>query len=141
MTLRFLLDTSTASEPAAALPDRGVVARIDRFSYTTAIASPVWHELRYGASRLKAGERRERIEGYLDRLRESVVVLPYDEHAACWHAAERARLDSIGKPAPYVDGQIAAVAATNDLTLVTKNVRDFRRFNDLRVEDWSTRTR
>lgn len=36
----------------------------------------------------------------------------------------------------YADGQIAATAAANDLTLVTRNVRDFAGFGGPRVESW-----
>lgn len=42
-------------------------------------------------------------------------------------AEERARLDKEGMPVPFVDGQIAAIAKSNDLILVTVNVRDFQR--------------
>jgi tRNA(fMet)-specific endonuclease VapC len=52
---------------------------------------------------------------------------------------ERARLEGLGKPAPYVDGQIAAIASINDLTLVTLNIKDFARFKDLAVETWTKR--
>ncbi|MDJ0713809.1 MAG: hypothetical protein QNJ54_06275 [Prochloraceae cyanobacterium] len=36
---------------------------------------------------------------------------------------------------PY-DLQIAAIALTHDLTLVTHNVREFNRVQDLNIEDW-----
>lgn len=65
-------------------------------------------------------------------------VLAYDERAAQWHARERARLTAIGKPPPFADGQIAAIATTNGLTLVTLNKSDFSLFADLAVEDWSS---
>ena len=52
---------------------------------------------------------------------------------------ERARLEGLGRPAPYVDGQIAAIALVNDLVLVTANVKDFARFKALEVENWSRR--
>jgi tRNA(fMet)-specific endonuclease VapC len=41
-----------------------------------------------------------------------------------------------GRVPPFVDGQIAAIAAVNGLTLVTRNVRDFRRFAGLPVVNW-----
>ena len=63
-------------------------------------------------------------------------VLDYTNTAAEWHARERARLVARGQTPPILDGQIAAVAAVNDLTLVTFNVRDFNRFEGLRVESW-----
>jgi len=52
------------------------------------------------------------------------------------HAAERARLAARGDTPPFADGQIAAIALANDLTLVTFNAADFRRFEDLRIEIW-----
>jgi tRNA(fMet)-specific endonuclease VapC len=38
-----------------------------------------------------------------------------------------------------VDGEIAAIACVNDLTLVTANAKDFTRFKDLDVENWAKR--
>ncbi len=63
--------------------------------------------------------------------------MPYDGRAAQWHAAERARLTRIGKTPPFADGQIAAVAVVNDLTLVTANAADFANFQDLRIQNWA----
>jgi predicted nucleic acid-binding protein len=34
------------------------------------------------------------------------------------------------------DGQVAAIAATSGLVLVTRNVEDFRWFTGLQVENW-----
>ena len=70
----------------------------------------------------------------------SFPILPYDEAAATWHGEERARLDALGRPAPFVDGQIAAIAHITGLVVATTNVRDFTRFKGLTVENWSTRT-
>ncbi|HZQ98784.1 MAG TPA: hypothetical protein VFC93_08205 [Chloroflexota bacterium] len=63
-------------------------------------------------------------------------ILPYDEAAAGWHAMERARLAAHGRTLPFVDGQIAAIAQTNNLVLVTANAADFRDFAGLTIEDW-----
>ena len=63
-------------------------------------------------------------------------VPPYDRRAAEWHAHKRARLVNESCTPPYVDGQIAAIAAVNGLTLVTHNVTDFVAFEGLTVEDW-----
>jgi len=53
-----------------------------------------------------------------------------------WHAVERARLAARGETPAFVDGQIAAIARVHDLTLVTFNVSDFRRFDGLAVVSW-----
>ena len=60
-----------------------------------------------------------------------------DEAAATWHGAERARLEALGRPAPFVDGQIAAIAKVHGLVLATTNDKDFARFKGLTVENWS----
>jgi tRNA(fMet)-specific endonuclease VapC len=65
-----------------------------------------------------------------------VRVLPYGERAARWHALERARLTAAGRPPPFLDGQIAAVAAVNDATVVSGNAAHFEPFEGLRVENW-----
>lgn len=138
MTLRYLLDTSVVSAPIAKIPDLDIVKRLDEQGYECAIAAPVWHELTYGCRRLPRGRRRTALETYLnDVVRASFPILPYDDAAATWHGHERARLEKLGRPAPYVDGQIAAIAHTSTLVVVTINTKDFSRFTDLKVENWS----
>jgi tRNA(fMet)-specific endonuclease VapC len=66
----------------------------------------------------------------------TIPVLVYDGQAAAWHAAERARLVSLGRTPSFADGQIAAVAYTNQLVLVTSNTIDYANFVDLTIEDW-----
>lgn len=138
MTLRYLLDTNIVSAPVSKTPDAAIVRRLETRGPECAIPAPVWHELTCGCRRLPAGKRRVALEAYLEEVvRESFPILPYDEGAAAWHGRERARLEALGRPAPYVDGQIAAIAQVNDLVLVTANARDFARFKDLKVEDWT----
>ena len=137
MTLRYLVDTSIVSAPVAKTPDPGVLEGLDKHGLECAIAAPVWYELTYGCRRLPKGKRRVALESYLEEIvRGSFPILPYDEVAAKWHGQERARLDAAGRPAPYVDGQIAAIAQVNGLVLVTANVRDFTCFRELKIENW-----
>ncbi len=142
MTLRYLLDTSIVSSPISKVPNAEIIKHLEEHGHECAVASPVWHELTYGCQRLPRGKRRDAIETYLqDVVLASFPVLAYDENAAHWHGIERARLDGLGKPAPFVDGQIAAVAYINELKLVTINVKDFARFKGVNVENWSKRRR
>jgi tRNA(fMet)-specific endonuclease VapC len=66
----------------------------------------------------------------------TLPILPYDERAAEWLAQERVRLEKAGKQVPVVDGQIASVAATNGIPVVTANLADFSIFKGLAVENW-----
>lgn len=90
----------------------------------------------YGTRRLPDGRRREALEVFVHALPARFPVLRYDERAAQWHARQRARLEREGVQRPFADGQIAATAATNELTLVTRNVGDFAGFSGIDVETW-----
>jgi tRNA(fMet)-specific endonuclease VapC len=135
---RFLLDTDVLSQVMLPRGDPGVLGRLQRDHVHCAVPSPVVHELTYGCERLAPGARRTRLEEF---VREAVCgalpVLPYDTAAASWHGRERARLERLGRTASAADGQIAAIAAVNDPTLVTMNVRHFEPFHGITVEDWS----
>ncbi|MDB4979837.1 MAG: putative nucleic acid-binding protein [Myxococcales bacterium] len=138
MSLQYLLDTSIVSNPIAKAPNPTVIERLEREGATCAIAAPVWHELVYGVRRLPAGARRLGLERYLEDVVEpSFPILPYDERAAAWHGRERARLERAGKTPPFVDGQIAAIAHAQGLTLVTTNGKDFASFRGVRLADWT----
>jgi len=66
-------------------------------------------------------------------------IIPYDRAAAHWHGTARAALEAQGRPPPFADGQIAAVAATRSLILVTRNTPDvepYARVGDLHIENW-----
>jgi len=138
VTLRFLLDTSVVSEPALAAPNARLVRRLDQRAGHCAIAAPVWHELIYGVGRLPDGRRRNALDFYIQSVvSDRFPVLPYDLSAAEWHARERVRLEAMGKVTPFVDGQIAAIASTRNLVLVTANTRHFAAFLELEITDWS----
>ncbi|HEX7843580.1 MAG TPA: type II toxin-antitoxin system VapC family toxin [Kofleriaceae bacterium] len=136
MALRYLLDTNVLSEPTRPDPDAEVMSRITSAGDTIATAAPVWHEIEFGRLRLPAGKRRRAIEVIMDAISTGLVILPYDASAAAWHARERARLTRLGRPPPFVDGQIAAITAVNHLVLVTRNVREFSGFQGIDVESW-----
>jgi len=89
-------------------------------------------------ARLPVSKKRHAIETYLQEVvRTALPILPYYEKSATWHARARARLGRRGRPPAAADCQIAAIARVNELVLVTANVRDFRRFEGLSVQDWS----
>lgn len=136
--MKFVLDTSIVSIPALREPNTKVVRKLQQHGALCAIAAPVWHELVFGVGRLPAGKRRTALDEYLySVVRRSFPILPYDEAAADWHGRERARLEGHGRPTSFVDGQIAAIAFTRALALVTANTRNFRSFDGLEIVDWT----
>lgn len=138
MTLRYLLDTNILSEPLKPSPNTAVLEQLQSHRKSIATATIVWHELKFGCERLLSDSRKRlALEHYLDEvILATVPLLTYDEQAATWHAKERARLVNLGKTPPFVDSQIAAIASTNNLTLVTRNVADYQNFSQLAIENW-----
>ncbi len=137
MSALFLLDTNVLSEPTRARPDPGVMSALASFDGACVTGAPVWHELQFGVRRLEPSRRRARLETYLrSTVERAMDILPYDEQAAAWHAAERTRLVGQGRTPAFVDGQIAAIAAVRGLILVTRNVGDFSDFDGLAIERW-----
>ena len=91
-------------------------------------------ELLYGA------ERSARREHNLNAVRD--FLLPFDTAAFGTEAAEayariRARLERDGRPIGPNDLVIAATALATESTLVTNNVDEFSRIEELTIEDWS----
>jgi tRNA(fMet)-specific endonuclease VapC len=134
--VKYLLDTNVISEPLRPEPNRRVLRQLRRYGDEIAIPSVVWHELKFGLERLPPSRRRDAIEVYLADVVLTVPILDYDRAAAEWHARERARLIGRGETPAFIDGQIAAIARTRDLALVTFNNADFRRFDGLRIQSW-----
>jgi tRNA(fMet)-specific endonuclease VapC len=133
---RYLLDTNILSEPLKPQPNNAVMAQIQRHTGEIAIAATTWHEIRYGCELLPSSRRRDKIATYLQYVQATFPILPYDSDAAAWHSSERVRLRN--QPPAFQDGQIAAVAAVNQLILVTNNVRDFVNFQGLTIVNWFT---
>jgi toxin FitB len=125
--LSFLLDTNVISELRRRRPDPGVqkwLAGIDASELSLSVL--VVGELRQGIERLRQRDARRaaQLEQWLERLTEQFAerILP----VTATIADEWGRLNARDR-VPAVDGLIAATAAVHGLTVVTRNVQDFRR--------------
>ena len=135
--ISYLLDSNILSEPARLMPNDNVLQQLANHDGEYATAAIVWHELVYGCELLAASKRKKQLQSYLDMLLlNGLIVLPYDQLAADWYAIERARLERQGQTCAYADGEIAAIAVTQKLTLVTRNIQDFHNFQNLALQNW-----
>ncbi len=137
MTVKYLLDTNILSEAKRPKPNQKVMEKLKLCKHEIATATVVIHELLYGCFRLPESKRREDLEDYINLvILAQLPLLDYDLKSAQYHAQERARLSKLGKIPGFSDGQIASIAFTNNLFLVTNNVSDFQDFDGLRIENW-----
>jgi tRNA(fMet)-specific endonuclease VapC len=133
----FLLDTNVFAALSQPRPLSRVERAFEKHMSDVVTASVVIHEMWFGIERMPSSRRRAELERFMAEVVAGVKVLPYGERAARWHAVERARLEAAGTPRSLADGQIAAIAAVHDATVVTANVSHFEPFEGLLVEDWS----
>lgn len=135
--IKYLLDTNILSEPARKTPNLNVMQCFNQYDGQYATAAIVWHELNYGCELLPHSKRKTELNSYLHALKEGgLVILDYNQKAAEWYAKQRGILKQQGKTQAYADGEIAAIAAVNQLTLVTRNTDDFVNFNAPPLENW-----
>ncbi len=136
MTARYLLDTNIFSEPLKPEPDNNVLQKLKQHKAEIVCTSIVMQEIIFGCYCLPPSKRRDKIEAYFQQIQQTITILPYDNKAGEWQDRERAKLRSKGLTPPFIDSQIAAVAVTNNLILVTRNTNDFTFFEDLKLENW-----
>lgn len=133
----FLLDTNIFSEPLKPEPNRKVMSRLTSRRFDWCTSATAWEEFTLGVRMLQPSARRAQLEAYRQSLLSAgLEVAPFDEPAADWMASERARLLKKGSTPAYRDAQIAAVAGSRDLVLVTRNVDDFKGFRGLKIQNW-----
>jgi tRNA(fMet)-specific endonuclease VapC len=135
--LSYLLDTNILSEATKPEPNAQVLEKLKAYNGHYATAVTVWHELHFGCERLPESKLKQRLQSYLAMLlQQSLDILPFTQQAAEWLAIERARLMKTGYSFGFADGEIASIAASNNLILVTRNTKDFERFSGLQLENW-----
>jgi len=131
----FLLDTNVVSEIVKRIPDPKVIARLERESSASLfISASTVCELRFGAARsVKPASLWARIQrDIIGRFQ----VLPFTEQDALNSADLMAPLVGGGQNLAIQDVWLAGVAVSRNLTLVSRNRRDFDRIVGLNVENW-----
>ena len=140
----FLLDTNVVSETVKPKPETRVLGWLE--AQTPAelfLAAQTIGELVRGARKVKEMARRERFEQWIEQdLTDQFEgrVLPFDGPAAILWGRLMGDGDRTNRPPAAADAQIAAVAIHHDLTLVTRNVKDFERFDMTLLNPWDQKT-
>jgi len=78
-----------------------------------------------------------RVAPLVEQFLDAMTILPLDSDVARTYGRLRAELEKEGRPIGPLDTMIAAHAVCVGATLVTDDVREFRRVRGLRVVDWT----
>ncbi|MCP4663755.1 MAG: type II toxin-antitoxin system VapC family toxin [bacterium] len=94
-------------------------------------------EILHGVHRANTPDRRNRRQAFVERILALLPVLPCDLDVARTHSRLWADLRSRGENVGQNDLWIAATALVHGHAVLTHNVRDFGRVNELEVLLWS----
>lgn len=130
--LKYLLDTNIVIYVPKRRPLE-VLGIFNKNANRMAISAITLSELIYGAEKSKNITRNlEAIEDFISHLE----VLPYNANASQHYGMIKSDLEKKGAIIGINDIHIAAHARSHGLTLVTNNVREFSRVQNLAIENW-----
>lgn len=131
----YLFDTDIISNLFNKRPNRSLVERIGRLDRSQQFISTITvAEIVYGAR--KGPNPDKHLLNLEQLLLPSVNILDFELRASYIAGEIRAGLEKRGAPLSFTDIQIAAIALSNRLILVTGNTGHFARIPALRLEDW-----
>jgi predicted nucleic acid-binding protein len=133
----ILIDTNVLSELMRPEPNQRVVQWLD--------AQPEWDiwisaitvaEIRLGISLLPNGKRKRSLEDLSEEMFQEDFTdrcLPFDYEVSFEYTKIVVERNQQGLPISIEDAQIAAIAKTGELTLATRNTKDFSHITGLNV--------
>ena len=136
----YALDTNVVSEPTKDVQAPSVIAFLREHTAELWLPSVVVHELEYGIQRLPQGQRRNRLRAAVDNIVASFSdrILPLERNGAELAALYRVQAHREGRRLRISDALIAGIAKANDLTIATRNVRDFDGLGIPIIDPWET---
>lgn len=124
----YLLDTNIVSELRRTKPHGAVVAWINRIDEADLYLSAVTlAEIQAGIeiTREQDTQKADELTAWLDLVAQSYNILPMDSKTfRQWAKLMHRKSDTL-----YEDAMIAATAKTHNLTVVTRNIEDFKWFD------------
>lgn len=132
--VKFLLDTDTCiaimNNNPSSVRQQLMKKRVD----DVGISVISLYELQYGISKSSKVEQNTHT---LNNFLEYIQVLDWTRECAYTAGTLRAGLEKTGKLIGPHDMQIAAHALTLKATLITHNMKEFKRVNQLKIKDWA----
>lgn len=133
----ILLDTNVLSELMRPKPATEVLAWFSQQQDATFFVSAITRaEILLGIALLPAGKRRDNLALAADQMFDEDFdgkTLPFDGNCAAEYALLVAARTQRGHSISTEDGQIAAIALSHELSLATRNGKDFKGIKGLTV--------
>lgn len=134
--MKYMLDTNvciaTIKECPEEVKEKLLKIQVGEIGISSIVVAELWYGIRLSGMR-------KHNEVALNEFLEYVIVLDWPEEAAPEYGRIRAQLKKKGTPIGANDLLIAAHALALDAVLVTDNIREFRRIQNLKIENWISR--
>ena len=131
--MTYLLDTNTCIYIINKKPASAIGKIQTKQPEQVAISSITIAELEYGVARSQHPER-NRVA--LMEFLMPFTIVDFDHEAATSYGIIRSSLEKAGKPIGPMDLLLAAQARAHNMVLVTNNLKEFKRVEGLRLENW-----
>lgn len=132
--MKYMLDTNICIYAIKNKPEQVLQRLKENLQEGLCISAITLSELEFGAAKSANPQKNQTA---IMQLLLVLDVLPFDDRAAMEYGDIRADLEKKGDLIGPLDMLIASHARSEDLILVTNNVREFVRVPDLKIENWA----
>lgn len=132
--MRYMLDTNICIYVIKHKPEKVFQKLQEVDPSDVCISSVTYAELIHGVEKSAAVDKNRLA---LSILLANIEILDFDVNAAEGYGKIRADLEKNGTPIGPLDMMIAGHARSLDYTLVTNNVKEFKRVSGLKIENWA----
>lgn len=123
----MLVDANVLCEPTRPAPDARVVAWLRDHERQLVVNPVILGEIAFGIRLLQAGRKRRALEQWFENGVRRLHCVPWEASTGQQWAALLADLRRAGTSMQIKDSLIAATALEHDLTVATRNRRDFEK--------------
>ena len=121
----YLVDANVLSEPTKPSPEPQAMQWLRQNERELVVDPIIVGEIRFGILLMPKSRRRRQLETWFDGGIRRMTCLTWDINVGLRWAKLLADLRVAGRSMPIKDSLVAATALTYDLTIVTRNRRDF----------------